>query len=75
MFITIIDVILLAEQYIQRELIHFLTSSTIKELASWDFLKSFIKIVYRKGSMAFLRDSHIYDRVIMAFFDSEDLSD
>ena len=48
---------------------HFRTSSTMKELASRDFLKSLIKMPSRNGSMAFLRASHISARVIMAFLE------
>lgn len=51
-----IDVILADVQYMHKEAMHFLTSSTIKELVSWDFLKSFTNMASRNGSMAFFRD-------------------
>ena len=70
-----IDVIFCEEQYLHKEVMHFLTSSTIKELASCDFLKSLIKIDYKNGSIAFFKASHIYARVIIAFFDKVDLKD
>ncbi len=54
-FITIIDVILPEVQYIHNDDIHFLTYSTIKELASCDFLNSLIKIVSKNGSIAFFK--------------------
>lgn len=52
-FVKIIDVILFVEQYSHRDVIHFRTSSTIKLLASCDFLKSLTKIGYKNGSIAF----------------------
>ena len=47
------DTILLDVQYMQRDVMHFLTSSTMKVLASDAFLKSLIKIASKKGSIAF----------------------
>jgi hypothetical protein len=52
-FVIIIEVILLDEQYKQSDVMHFRTSSTIKEFASWDFLNNLIKMAYKKGSIAF----------------------
>jgi hypothetical protein len=50
-----IDVILADVQYMHKEVMHFFTSSMMKELVSWDFLKSLTNIVSRNGSMAFFR--------------------
>lgn len=66
---------MLDEQYMQRDFMHFFTSSTINELASWDFLNSLVKIDYKKGSIAFFKASHSSASVIIAFFDILDLRD
>lgn len=54
-FMTIMDTILLEVQYMHKDVMHFLTSSTMKVLASDAFLKSLIKMVSRKGSIAFFK--------------------
>lgn len=59
--------ILLLVQYLHSDFMHLLTYSMMKVFASWAFLKSFTKIPYKKGSIAFLKASHIYARVIMPF--------
>ena len=70
-----IDTILLEVQYKQRDVMHFRTSYTMKELASSDFLKSLMKMPSKNGSMAFLRASHISTRAIIAFLERVDRRD
>lgn len=54
---------------------HFLAYSDMKLLASHPFLNSFAKIGYKNTSIYFFNDSHIYDRVIIAFLAKLDLND
>lgn len=47
----------------------------MKLLVSHPFLKSLAKIGYKNTSIYFFNASHIYDRVIIAFFAKLDLND
>ena len=64
-----------AEQYRQSDLMHLFTYSIMKLFVSWAFLNSFTKIAYKKGSIAFLKASHISAKVIIAFFAKLERSD
>jgi hypothetical protein len=47
----------------------------MKLLVSHPFLKSLAKIGYKNTSIYFFNASHIYERVIIAFFAKLDLND
>jgi hypothetical protein len=47
----------------------------MNEFVSWAFLKSLMKMAYRKGSMHFLKVSHISAKVIIPFLARVDLRD
>lgn len=75
LFVIIIWQIFALVQYVHKNFMHFLTSSTMKELASWDFLKSFKNKGYKYGSIFFFKASHISVRAIIAFLETLDLKD
>ncbi len=74
LFMIIVD-IFAAEQYKQSDLMHLFTYSTMKLFVSCAFLNNFTKMAYKKGSIAFLKASHIYAKVIIAFLAKLDRRD
>lgn len=66
LLMTMVTILLLV-QYLHNDFMHLLTYSMMKVFVSWAFLKSFTKIPYKKGSIDFLKASHISAKVIMPF--------